>query len=139
MCRVPIVAEFWCRVMVCRVREQGHNKTGFVTKLQQNNSLDPPVHGDTSQYHSLTEEEGGLEENSGRSSLRGHAQSGQVMLNMVKIMPGHNWVQEKNKTKIMYRLYVFVYLYMYYVFQVYIYVKYKPEIVNFLRKRYLGI
>jgi hypothetical protein len=48
--------------MVCRVREQGHNKTGFVTKLQQNNSLDPPVHGDTSQYHSLTEEEGGLEE-----------------------------------------------------------------------------
>jgi hypothetical protein len=75
------VAEFWCvpgsyecRVLMCRVREQGHNKTGFVTKLQQNNSLDPPVHGDTSQYHSLTEEEGGLEKQNGRSSLRGHAQ-----------------------------------------------------------------
>ncbi len=70
-------------VMVCRAREQEHNKTGFVTKLQQNNSLDPPVHGDTSQYHSLTEEEGGLEDNSGSSSLRGHAQSGQVMLRLL--------------------------------------------------------
>jgi hypothetical protein len=87
-----------CRFILCRVREQEHNKTGFVTKLQQNNSLDPPVHVDTSQYHSLTEEEGGLEE---RSSLKGHAQSGQVMLRLLKIMPGHIWVQGKNKTKMM--------------------------------------
>jgi hypothetical protein len=91
--------QYVCRVLVCRVRELGRNKTGFVTKLLQNNSLDPPVHGDTSQYHSLTEEEGGLEENSGRSSLRGHAQLGQVTLHLLKIMPGHSMCKEKTKQK----------------------------------------
>ncbi len=152
--------------MVCRAREQGHNKTGFVTKLQQNNSLDPPVHGDTSQYHSLTEEEGGLEENSWRSSLGGHAQLGQVMLHLLKIMPGHIWVQGKNKTKIMYGNWLNKCCYSCILkhfetehfqklrttcntlamekwveesFMLFLGHKYRTEIINFLRRRYFGI
>ncbi len=89
-----------CRVMV---PEPGNRDT---TKqdLSQNyskicNSFDPPVHGDTSQYHSLTEEEGGLEKQNGRSSLGGHAQSGQVMLHLLNIMPGHSMCKEKTKQK----------------------------------------
>ncbi len=50
-------------------------------------------------YHSLTEEEGGLEKQNGRSSRRGHAQSGQVMLDLVNIMPGHIYVQGKKQNK----------------------------------------
>jgi hypothetical protein len=53
-------AEFCCaEILYAEPGNRNTTKQDF--KLQQNNSLDPPVHGDTSQYHSLTEEEGGLE------------------------------------------------------------------------------
>ncbi len=102
VCRAPMCAEFCCAELWCA--ESGNRNTtkqdlSQNLKLQQNNSLDPPVHGDTSQYHSLTKEEGGLEENSGRSSLRGHAQLGQVMLRLLKIMPSHIYVQGKKQDK----------------------------------------